>query len=314
VSLSVVIPVRDDAAALRALLVQLAETGIAGKVVVVDDGSRRPLRARALRPQGVPRDWLHLIRLPASRGAGAARNIGQDAVTTRHLMFLDSDDRLLPGLAPLWADLQGRHFDFCLFRHADSRLGDLGGWGQPAFDDEHWLAAGTGQAAPQPVTRAAALSLVQCAAYPWTKIYRADFLREHAIQSSETPVHNDIALHWQSFLAADTLLASSREGVFHRVGRPGRLTRISGEERLCVFSVLDALSARIPHDSVWFPAWIAFTARLFDWIATTLDGPVLDRFTAGRQTFLAALPEPGFARLARIRPALAAQLLRQMAA
>jgi glycosyltransferase involved in cell wall biosynthesis len=69
-------------------------------VVVVDDGSTEPL------PE-LPAD-IELIR-QENQGVARARNAGWSRATTRYVLFLDADDRLVPGalaalLAPLEAD------------------------------------------------------------------------------------------------------------------------------------------------------------------------------------------------------------------
>lgn len=52
------------------------------RTIVVDDGSAQPL---------VPPDGVELVRLPANRGPGAARNAGLARVTTPFVAFVDAD-------------------------------------------------------------------------------------------------------------------------------------------------------------------------------------------------------------------------------
>ena len=69
----VVIPVHDDPAGLAATLGALASTAPGPPVVVVDDGSRRPLPADAAPGTAPP---VSLLRHAANRGPAAARNTG----------------------------------------------------------------------------------------------------------------------------------------------------------------------------------------------------------------------------------------------
>lgn len=88
---SIVVPVRDRAAELDACLRSLRRLrypGPAPVVVVVDDGSRRPVTA----PAGV-----RVVRLDRRVGPGAARNAGAALCSTELLAFLDSDCRAEPG-------------------------------------------------------------------------------------------------------------------------------------------------------------------------------------------------------------------------
>ncbi|WP_303721357.1 glycosyltransferase family A protein [Malonomonas rubra] len=78
------------------------------EVIVIDDGStdntpqiladyaaRYPQRLRALRQE--------------NRGLAAVRNLGVDVSKGDYLIFLDADDRLLPGALTLFRDFLGRH-------------------------------------------------------------------------------------------------------------------------------------------------------------------------------------------------------------
>ncbi|HKF75276.1 MAG TPA: mycofactocin biosynthesis glycosyltransferase MftF [Candidatus Dormibacteraeota bacterium] len=88
---SIVVPVRDRAAELDTCLRSLRRVRYPGappRVVVVDDGSRRPVTA----PAGV-----RVVRLDRPVGPGRARNAGAALCTTELLAFLDSDCRAEPG-------------------------------------------------------------------------------------------------------------------------------------------------------------------------------------------------------------------------
>ena len=84
---TVVVPVRDNAAGLSRLLAALDGGGVA-EVVVVDDGSAEPVVAPG----------ATVLRHEHSRGPAAARNTGNVAATTPWVAFLDSD--VVPG--PGW--------------------------------------------------------------------------------------------------------------------------------------------------------------------------------------------------------------------
>lgn len=91
---SVVIPVRDGAAALgRALDSVLAQEGPPFEVVVVDDGSSDDV-AGVVAGAGDAR--VRLVRQPP-RGAAAARNAGAAEARGEYLVFLDADDLARPG-------------------------------------------------------------------------------------------------------------------------------------------------------------------------------------------------------------------------
>ena len=86
----VVILTWNDGELLHAAVRSVLESvGVAAEVVVVDNGSEPP----AVIPDD-PR--LHLIRNATNRGVAAARNQGAAALSSRLLLFLDSDARLRP--------------------------------------------------------------------------------------------------------------------------------------------------------------------------------------------------------------------------
>lgn len=312
-TLTVAIPVWNDLPHLRRALDRIDRLGIAERVIVVDDGSDPPLPAgMAARPGTV------LIRQPRGRGAGAARNLALARAETPHLLFLDADDEPTPDLPALLAALRGREFDFCIFRHADSRAEAWHRWGQMPRDEALWRAAGCPETGPPvPVGPRAAALLAETANYPWNKIYRTDFLRAHRIACSETPVHNDIALHWDSFRAARRILAAPHPGVLHRVAPgAGRLTNRRGAERLSVFQPLDAVAARLSPagPAPLLLSFLRFASGLLDWVRGRLDRALHPRFDRRVRHFLIRwMPRPVLDRLIRFDPPLAMRTALQIA-
>lgn len=94
-TVSVVIATRDRptlaAGAVRNALAQLPPPD---EVVVVDDGSREPLRLPA---DTDPCGRVRLLRLERAVGPGPARNTGVASSTGELVAFLDDDDRWRPG-------------------------------------------------------------------------------------------------------------------------------------------------------------------------------------------------------------------------
>ena len=101
---TVVIPLRDHAAALRRLLASLDTDAAVGTVVVVDDGSRDPGAAAEVAAAFGAR----LVARPSSGGPGAARNAGAALAETPLVAFVDADCAPAPGwleaLLPHFAD------------------------------------------------------------------------------------------------------------------------------------------------------------------------------------------------------------------
>lgn len=100
---SVVIPVRNAAATIAALLRSLIpDLSLIQEILLVDDGSEDATAeiARDL----AQRHNLPLLIFPVSFGnAGAARNFALDRVTGRFLFFVDGDDELISGALSILA-------------------------------------------------------------------------------------------------------------------------------------------------------------------------------------------------------------------
>ena len=316
-SLALVIPVHNDQRHLDRLLDLALRLGVFDQVIVCDDGSDPPARlpgGTAIGPRRVP---LTLVRRETPGGAGAARNAALPWVSASHLLYFDSDDLLTPELAMLWRDLAGRDFDLCLFRYHDSARDDLGGWGQTPRDEALWRLAGVSGQGLTEVAGAARWILAETGNFPWNKIYRTDFLRAHGLRCGETAVHNDIDLHWGSFLAARQLLVSDRIAALHVVrAGGGRLTNRTGRERLEVFIPLRRIAATLGAADAPEPArtaFLRFAAGLLTWVESVLDPGLLPEFHQRCRAFLRnALPQEIFAGLTRTDPVLALRLCLMM--
>jgi glycosyltransferase involved in cell wall biosynthesis len=92
-TVTVVIPVRDDRPSLLRALTSLArQSDAADAVIVVDDGSNPPLSLDSF-PHV---EGLRVLRMPEAGGPGPARNMGTEQASTEWIAFLDADDEFLP--------------------------------------------------------------------------------------------------------------------------------------------------------------------------------------------------------------------------
>ena len=308
---ALVIPAWNDTEGLARLLDQVAGFGCFGQVVVVDDGSDAPVVPHRSLPD------LVVLRHPASRGPGIARNSGLAAVTARHVLFFDADDLLTQDivflLEDLASDLQAaaRPFDFCLFRYADSRTAAEERWGQPDWDDRLWREAGVSVGVLEELPPAGWPILARTANYPWNKIYRTAFLRDHSIAFGTSRVHEDVAPHWRGFLAAQRILVSNRICAWHHVSRThSRLTNFAGEDRLAVFAALDEVAATMTAQvsPLWRAAFAEFALGLVDWNHSIIDPALWPQLRAGEQRFVQNRMMGWGRQLAQDHPALWARI------
>ncbi len=318
--LAVVIPVWNDPEGLARLLPQLQARPEITQIIISDDASDPPCTALSIDlPETAAADpRLIWLASTARRGAGHARNIGLDQVTAPHVLFFDSDDTLLPGFASLIADLARSDtpdFDFCLFRHVDSRQRARGTLAPLASDQRHWDEI-TVPEIPTPLSPPQAARICRTSAYPWNKIYRTAFLRAAKVRCTEIMVHNDLELHWTGFLRAQHILASSRLCCEHFVHPAGqRLTNRSGAERLAVFRALEAVQSDIAAAAsiatTYGDAAIEFYLNLFSWIDGMLEPELRAPFHDKAQAFLRTRVSLPVVTLAAIRdPQLARRLNR----
>jgi glycosyltransferase involved in cell wall biosynthesis len=298
--LALVIPVHNDAAGAARLVAQARAMRLFGQIVVVDDGSDPPLEL-------APAPGQSLLRHDRPRGGGAARNAGLAAVRLPHVLFFDADDLLLPDLALLVADLarDSSPFDLCLFRHADSRAAAEGVRGQSDWDEVFWATAGLTETTLAEIPPAARPLLAQTANYPWNRIFRTGFLRDHGIGCAETPMHHDIPLHWLGLIHAERMLGSGRVCAWHEVRAEGtRITNRRGAERLALFDALGpVMTVADAAGPVWQGAVARFLPGLVDWARVRTDRASRAAFDAATRAFVAARVAPWRATLAATDPA-----------
>jgi hypothetical protein len=290
---ALVIPVHNDADALDRLLAQARAMGCFAQIVVVDDGSDP-----ALMLPDAP--WFTLLRHATAQGGGVARNLGLTAVTAPHVLFFDADDLLTPDLAALLTTLGGAGaFDFCQFKYADSRVAAEGLRGQPDWDEVFWEQAGLSVGHLREAAPAALPILVQTANYPWNKVYRTGFLRDHGIGCAATQVHQDIPLHWLGYLAASRVLTSDRICAWHHVSAAGgRLTNRTGPERLEVFDALaPVMTAAAARQTDWQAALARFVLGLIDWGEKAIDPALRPALRAREAAFLRIHVDPWLPRI-----------------
>lgn len=142
-TVSVVMPYYRAAASLeRAVQSVRSQTALPSELIVVDDGSDDG-SGELLRRMAVdfPRDWMKVERLPANRGAAAARNRGWDMARGEFVAFLDADDSWHPRKLEIQLAFMRSHPAIALSGHAHT-IGAA--WVEPRLPAA-WREIGFGQ-------------------------------------------------------------------------------------------------------------------------------------------------------------------------
>jgi len=293
--LSLIIPLWNDAIGVRRILAQAQDFGVFSEIIICDDASDEALQLESWEELSPAfRNRIVYLRNDVRMGAGHARNMGLSRVTCSHLIFFDADDLFEDDFLRIIADLGAHELgpiaDFCIFRHNDTRLLDRGETGSFSKEEKLWEAVGASEELQQLTEKQAAI-LCGLAAYPWNKIYRTAFLRQHSIRCTELPVHNDIELHWSSFISAEVILCCSILGARHYVAEDGlRLTNNRSEDRLRVFEAFSAICARISHaDSNkkinFVEPLMVFARNLISWIKENIEDEHKEELVSRSQRF-----------------------------
>ena len=97
IELSVVIPAHNDPDGLLRVIPLFLRSRHVAQLIVVDDASSEPLDPNhPFRTTHFTDPRVEWIQLNSRRGAGRARNIGLEAVTSEFVLFFDADDAILP--------------------------------------------------------------------------------------------------------------------------------------------------------------------------------------------------------------------------
>jgi glycosyltransferase involved in cell wall biosynthesis len=134
---SIVIPTFNHSRFLKAAIESaLTQTSVDPDVIVVDDGSTDETDGLVRRFQSVR--YVH----QENRGLPAARNVGLRSAEGRYVIFLDADDRLLPGAGRTGVEQIQRH-ESAAFVSGEHRYIDLEGrvtaeWSRTPWSEGHY--------------------------------------------------------------------------------------------------------------------------------------------------------------------------------
>jgi len=200
--LSIILPVYNVEKELRRCLDSIVNQTMGKEsmeLIAVNDGSTDSSE-EILKEYAAQYDWIRMI-CQENHGLGAARNRGLEAATGEWIVFIDSDDYLLPDYAQK------------LVSAMEQKDGDLGicdalverdGTRHPYLDSYCWHRFK--RRCNQALQYSAAPDLLLFQPSVWRRIYRRAFLVENKLLFPESLLFEDIPFHYRTLELAKAVV------------------------------------------------------------------------------------------------------------
>lgn len=305
VELSVIVPVYNGEKTLKACLESILQqdAGCTVQLIVVDSDSTDGTAAILQHYQNQSRPGVVLVNCRSPRSAAAARNEGLLHAVGRRVMFVDSDDVLLPGAVRT------------LLEAAERLQADIvqGGWQYLYPDDTR---GATQTYADAIYTGTAALDRFDLPGMPWGKVYRRELFEAIRFPSHYT-CFEDTIIHFLVFRTAKKV-ASVPQTVYLWRKSPAGLTSTCQHRPAAVQSywIMEELLAQdaalgLAHDALYA---CSLTLQLSAFCHATVSGlseeVQQEIFRLCCELYARALPQAAQQALPR-RAAWAARALRE---
>lgn len=262
----------------------LSTPGINTNVLVIDDGStdRTAEICQKLAQQNYN---LHFFE-QKNKGAGRARNAVIPLCTGRYTFFLDADDvidgeqlaKAVKAAAEAGNDLYFFGYKIAFYEKNQERN---------MFDPDRKLWEQFSSAKSNDQLRTLVAGLIN---YPWNRIIQTDLLHDANIFFGPTVVHNDIAYHWDSILAANNIGYSDYVVCTHRkFERRVQITNVADHRRMGAFDSLSFTHAKIArhyNGKHVIDVWGNFSRNLVDWVKGRVPEELLSQYEAKKARFL----------------------------
>jgi hypothetical protein len=281
---SIVIPAHQDRPGLERLLDRLDTADAALEVIVIDDASSDGTGAMLAARETPDHITLMSLRNDVNLGPGPSRNRGIDAAGGTYLLCLDADDMIhRDAFACLGDALPDGEADFTLFRHHLATRADRPfTYAMMPQDEIAWAAARARVARTGGLTGSLRMEnapeLMGMVNFPWTRLFRTEFLRANDLRFPDLRLHEDVPFHWAAWLAANRfhVLDHAPPLVHHfQLDQGDRATDAADARRLDAFCAmhmtLDA-EPRLSAEAIPAAVFRDFATDLAIWATSVLAG------------------------------------------
>lgn len=235
------------------------QTRMCHKVVVVNDGSKDKTGDIAAEYAARYPEIIKYIN-QENKGLGAARNVGLQVVDTEYVVFLDSDDWLVPDFMEVLSErlqdeIEKPDLIYTLPKVFNMSTGLYEDWmDKPLFDEIFGRPSVVINAKVD--RRIYALEPNAC-----RKVYSTSFLQKQNFKFPEGTKWEDVEPHFQLLHAATRCIGEGRIGFCYRINSGGQITASTGRDRLQVVSVFSrALKVAIANN--WSEEEIGYILRM----------------------------------------------------
>lgn len=237
-----------------------------------------------------------IIDVKENMGAANARNVGLSKVKSPYVLFLDADDiPVWPSFPILYETIsENNDFDIVYFKYA--LFQSIEELKPPHGHDNRFYKAHANKIIETPKK---SKDLLKTVAFPWNKLYRTNFVKQHLLEFSHFKVHNDLGFVWKANLLAEKAYVLTETLYLHREHAPSNInsiTQISDEKRLQIFDVFTDVDNFIlelsEQDKVSLGAWDDFKRDLLFWCKGKLDKKLRNKFYRKYIRYEKGLEEP----------------------